>query len=142
MLDPLDGHLGYQLRRASAVFMADLAESLASLRLRPTEASALMVIGANPEVTQSDVGRLLGIQRANMAPLIAGLDKRGLIERGAIDGRSQGLRLSATGIAVTTKTRAAVEAHEARFLPHLTADQRHILMAQLRDVRGTGRPSI
>lgn len=141
LIDPLDGYLGYQLRRASAIFMADLANSLAPFALRPTEASALMVIGANPDSTQSDVGRLLGIQRANMAPLIAGLAGRHLIERDAIDGRSQALRLSAAGHETTTAIRAAIEAHEARFLTQLTPGQRQTLIDRLRGVRESDTPA-
>ena len=64
--NPLNHHFGYQLRRASALMMADLAKSLEHFDLRTAEASILILIGANPEITQGEIGRILGIQRANM----------------------------------------------------------------------------
>ena len=135
-IDPLDALLGYQLRRASAVMMADLAIALAPLDLRPTEASILLAIDANTPATASAIGKLLGIQRANMVPLIAGLAARGAIERDALDGRAQALSLSARGDALATAVRAAIAAHEQRFLPGLAETERAALIAQLRRIRG------
>jgi len=47
---------------------------LAALDLRPTEATVLLTIEANPNATLSGVGRLLEIASPNMAPLIARLE--------------------------------------------------------------------
>jgi len=52
--DPFDDLLGYHLRRASVVAMADLAEALAPLKLKPAHASILFVVASNAGVTQSD----------------------------------------------------------------------------------------
>jgi len=87
--DPFAGLLGYHLRRLSVLVMADFTEALAPLGLKPAEASVLYAIRAGTGMTQSDVGKMLGIQRANMAPLIAGLMQRGLVERDRVDGRSR-----------------------------------------------------
>ena len=59
----------------------------------PSEASVLLVIEANPNISQSEIGRMLEIAGANMAPLISRLQKRELIERQSVDGRSHGLEL-------------------------------------------------
>ena len=83
VIDPLKDYPGYALRRASAASMARLAQRLEPLGLRPAEATVLMVIGANPGITQSEVGRLLEIASANMAPLTSRLGRRGLIVRRA-----------------------------------------------------------
>ena len=50
----------------------------------PVEASILFVIGSQPGITQSDIGKVLGILRANMTPLVAALITQGLVERAAI----------------------------------------------------------
>lgn len=113
--DPLDDLLGYQLRRASSVMMADLASSLRETGLRPVEASILLVIESSPGCTQSDIGRLLAIKRANMVPLIAGLVRRDLIYRAPVDGRSQALFLSPAGDALARDARRAIDAHEQGF---------------------------
>lgn len=132
--NPLDALLGYQLRRASATILADLAQTLDDVALRPTEASVLLLIDRNPGITQSEIGRVLAIQRANMAPIAALLGERGLVERLPADGRSHGLRLSAAGATLARQVRARIDAHEARFLPDLTPAEREALVALVRRV--------
>lgn len=131
---PFDSLLGYHLRRLSVVVMADLTESLAPFALKPTDASILFVIGARAGVTQSDIGRILGIQRANMAPLAAALLKRGLIEREPVDGRSQALVLSATGKAIRDKAWRATTAHELRLFRTMPKTARTRIIMQLRAI--------
>lgn len=122
--DPLKGLPGYALRRVSAAFMARLAARLAALDLRPAEATVLLVIGANPGVTQSDVGRLLDIVSANMTPLTARLVNRDLIAREPVDGRSQGLTLSDSGRRLMQKARKIMEELESELLQRIPAAQR------------------
>ncbi|MDE2263917.1 MAG: winged helix-turn-helix transcriptional regulator [Gammaproteobacteria bacterium] len=137
MHDPLEDLPGYALRRVSAAVMAKLAEGLSRLDLRPAESTVLLVIGANPGVTQSEVGRLLGIASANMAPLVARLADRGLIVREAVDGRSQGLTLSDGGRRITVKTRSVVDELESDLLARIPAVERaaflKVLFALARD---------
>lgn len=124
MNDPLKDLPGYALRRVSADFMARLAARLLKLDLRPTEATVLLVIGSNPGVIQSEIGRLLGIASANMAPLMARLADRQLIVREALDGRSQGLTLSEAGRRITQKARSIMDALEADLLARIPAGER------------------
>lgn len=124
IVDPLQDLPGYALRRASAAVMAKLAERLATLDLRPSEASVLLVIGANPGVTQSEIGRLLDIARANMAPLTARLAARDLIVREAAGGRSHGLTLSDAGRRLTKKAQRIVAELEAELMERIPAAQR------------------
>ncbi len=130
--DPFDRLLGYQIRRLSVLVMADLAAALAPLGIKPAAASILFAIAAQDGLTQSDIGRMLGIQRANMAPLIAGMMRQDLIERDALDGRSQSLRLSGAGQALQQEAWRRVLAHEDRLFSGLTADDRAALGGQIR----------
>ena len=111
--DPFKNNLGYNLRRASTAGMSRLAGQFAALDLRPTEASVLLVIEANPGIRQSEVGRMLDIRRAHMAPLIGRLDDRGLIEREPVDGRSHGLSVNASGAETVAAIKTEIESHEA-----------------------------
>ncbi len=131
-IDPLENYPGYSLRRASAANMTKLARRFAALDLRPTEASVLMVIDANPNITQSEIGRMLDIASANMAPLVSRFADRELIERQPVDGRSHGLALTSTGRGVTAKVKKAVAAHEEELLSKIPAAQRKIFLAALR----------
>jgi len=116
VIDPLMNFPGYSLRRASLTEIGELARRLAKLGLRPTEGSVLVVIDANPGITQSEVGQVLEIARPNMAPLTARLIDRDLIVRERVDGRSQGLSLSATGRRLTKKVLQQMTEHEASLL--------------------------
>jgi DNA-binding MarR family transcriptional regulator len=130
--DPLENYPGYALRRASAVNMARLARRFATLKLRPAEASVLMVIEANPNITQAEIGKMLDIASANMAPLVSRLAGRKLVERQPIDGRSYGLILSSYGRNIAAKAKRAVATHEERLLARIPATQRKALLAALR----------
>lgn len=129
--DPLKDLPGYALRRVSAAIMAQLAARLSRLDLRPTEATVLLVIGANPGVIQSEVGRLLGIASANMAPLVARLTDRGLIVREAVDGRSQGLTLSEAGRRITHKGKSIMDDLESDLLARIPAAERAVFLKVL-----------
>jgi len=131
-VDPFEKYPGYCLRRASAATMARLARRFAVLGLRPSEASVLMVIDANPNITQSEIGRMLDIARANMAPLMARLSARELVRRQRVDGRSHGLVLSSTGRSVTDKVKKAVAAHEKAVLSKIPPALREGMLAALR----------
>jgi len=131
-VDPLENLPGYSLRRASAASMAKLARRFAALDLRPTEASVLMVVDANPNITQSEIGRMLDVASANMAPLVSRLAERGLLERQPVDGRSHGLALTRTGSVLTTKVKKTATEHERDLLRKITPAQRKVLLAILR----------
>ncbi len=115
LTNALESRLGYQLRRASAVMMADLSRELADLDLRPAEVTTLLVIAENPECSQTEVGQALAIKRANMVPIISRLMERGLVERRRIDGRSHALTLTVQGRAFAKDAQDRIDRHEARF---------------------------
>lgn len=126
--NPLVQLLGYQLRRASFAMLSDLSAGISKLDLRIAEMSVLMVIDANPDITQSDIGRVLGIQRANMVPLVTQLERRALICRGEIRGRAQALRLTAEGAALVLRCRETIAEHEARFTTLFSHQERQDLL--------------
>jgi len=133
-VDPLKDLPGYALRRASAAVMAGLADRLAVLDLRPSEASVLLVIDANPGLTQSQIGRLLDIARANMAPLTARLAARDLIVRESAGGRSHGLTLSDSGRRLTKKAQRIVAELEAELLQRIPRAERAAFLRALQAV--------
>lgn len=132
MIDPMIDYPGYLLRRASAIAMARLAKHLKTLHLNPTDATVLTVIEANPNSKQSEIGRMLDIARANMAPLISRLAKRDLIERQPVDGRSHGLVLSRAGRALIPRIKTAFAQHEEALMKDIPASQRRAFVAALR----------
>ena len=130
MDDPLIRFPGYALRRAANATAAELAARLAALDLRQSDASLLLLVAVNPGATSSALGRALGVERANMVPLLKRLGEAGLIEREAIDGKSQGLRLTPAGLRRLAEARKIIEAFEAELLARVPAEHRdHLLPA-------------
>ena len=130
MHDPLPSLPGYALRRAAHATGAELSARLATLGLRQADASALVLIGANPGVTASALGRALDIQRANMVPLIGKLVSASLVERVAIDRKSQGLELTPEGKARLAQARKVIDAFENELLERVPLQHRpHLLPA-------------
>jgi DNA-binding MarR family transcriptional regulator len=96
--EPLESHMGYQLRRAAVLIQADLTAALKELNLIPSAASILLVLANKKDVIQMELSHLLGIQRTNISPLIASLEKRGFLTRSSLDGRSHYVKLTNQGI--------------------------------------------
>jgi DNA-binding MarR family transcriptional regulator len=132
MIDPLENYPGYLLRRASAIAMGNLAKRLRVFDLSPTEATVLSVIDANPNASQAEIGRLLDIATANMAPLVSRLADRALVERRPVDGRSHGLVLTATGRKMTAKIKTTFAEHEGDLLARIPEAQRESFFSGVR----------
>ena len=120
--DPLFMFPGYLLRRASIAALGDLNDGLSQFSLRHPEFSLLQLVKANPGITPSEAGRVLDIKRANMVPLVAKLEKRGLVTRTPIDGRSQAINLTAKGRALAKKAFAVVASCEQDLMDKVPPD--------------------
>ncbi len=130
MRDPLPSFPGYSLRRAANATAAELSARLGEMGLRQVDASLLFLIGANPDVTASALGRQLDIQRANMVPLLKRLEDAGLITRNPLDGKSQGLMLTAKGAESRSQAHGIVESFETELLDRIPSQHRdHLLPA-------------
>ncbi len=137
LTDPLLEFPGYLLRRASIAVLGGLNQRLEAFDLRHTESSLLQLIRANPGIKQSDACRALEIKRANMVPLVAKLEARGLISRTPIDGRSQAIALTKAGRELANAAFAVIQTFERqlteRVPKHLRSAIAPILLALWRD---------
>jgi DNA-binding MarR family transcriptional regulator len=131
MRDPLPEFPGYSLRRAANATAAELSSRLAPLELRQVDASLLILIGENPDVTASALGRQLDIQRANMVPLLKRLEDAGLIDRKPLDGKSQGLVLTLAGEEKCRQAQAIIEQFEAEMIERVPEPHREHLLPAL-----------
>jgi DNA-binding MarR family transcriptional regulator len=133
-LGVLDGHLGYFARRFQVWVFQDFIRTLAAVDIRPAQYSVLVVIGANPGLSQSDLADLLGIERARLVRLLDKLERRGLTERqAAADRRSHALHLTREGQKLLRRARSLAEAHEARLVEKLGPAQHTLLIDMLRN---------
>ena len=77
----LNEHLGYFIRRLQVWVFQDFIRTLAPIDIRPAQYSVLVVIAANPGLSQSDLADRLGIERARLVRVLDKLEKRGLTQR-------------------------------------------------------------
>jgi DNA-binding MarR family transcriptional regulator len=123
-LDNLSSLPGYALRRAANTMMAELATRLAPLDLRISDASVLLLVTDRADMTSSEIGKLLEIQRANMVPLLNRLENAGLIRREPIDRKSQAIVLTDEGTAKLDEVRVITGQFEQDLLARIPASHR------------------
>jgi len=122
--------LGYRLRLAQRAVFRDFASSVAELS--PGRAGMLLLVEANPGVTQSRLADAVGLDRSTMVGVIDALEARDLIERRrGSDRRTNGLWLTRAGRAFVARLKSRIEVHERRVAAHLTPVERDQLLALL-----------
>lgn len=114
--------VGYHLRRASVFDLQGAVAALEPEGLRTVPMSVLMTIVEEPGISAAQICRTLGMQRANIAPILADLEKRGLFLREAdpTDSRIQRLFPTQTGTAEARNAVERVSRHEQKMLSRLT----------------------
>lgn len=142
LIDPLEGFLGYQLRRAALATLTALDAAFEPLGLTPREVILLRFVGANPGCNQAAISRSLGVTRTNMVPFVSRLVEEGLIERGASDGRTHALFLTERGKGLDQKLAEIAEAHERRFFGAFDPATREALTAAFRQIRASAQAAL
>jgi len=128
-LGVLDGLTGYHLRRASGVFYTDFSNFVGDMGIRQVLFAILAIVEANPGINQGNVGRALGIKRANMVSRVNELIDAGLIERLASvdDRRAFELTLTPQGRRFFDDCLVRIRQHEERLLCDLNPAERAML---------------
>lgn len=136
--DILPELVGYHLRRAQGVVFDDFARTMAAQRIAPGQFGVLVLIGANPGLSQSALARAVGVERSTMVGVIDRLQARGLVERrrSAADRRSYALGLSAAGRRLLTRLKPMVRRHERRVTKRLDDAEKATLIGLLRRLHG------
>lgn len=88
--------------------------------------AVLEVVGGHQGLSQTELGRLTGIDRSTLAELVARMDMRGLLlrERSTLDARAMVVRLSPDGIAALEMARPVAAAADERLLALVPKTQR------------------
>lgn len=135
----LEQFVGYNLKRAYMRFQTDFRETMGEGGLTPRSFSALSLAAETPGITQSELSRILGIERSGLVAIIDDLELRGYLKRVPVAGdrRAQALTLTKAGHAAYDGMLARVRAHEDRLMAHLGAGEREILLGILRKLHAT-----
>lgn len=133
----LEEFIGYNLKRAYMIVQADFRRALGDEGLAPRGFSALALVVQFPNITQSGLARLLGIERSGLVALVDDLEQRGFLKRTQVRGdrRVQALVATAAGKKALEETLQAVRAHEAALLTGLSASEKDTLLSLLQKIR-------
>jgi DNA-binding MarR family transcriptional regulator len=126
----LAGLLGYRLRVAQQAVFRDFARAIPEAS--PGHAGILLLIDANPGVTQSRLAQAVGIDRSTMVGVLHALEARDLVERRrGEDRRTNGLWLTRPGRALVASLKQRIRVHERRVASRLSLAERAQLLQLL-----------
>ncbi|HEX7220209.1 MAG TPA: MarR family transcriptional regulator [Burkholderiales bacterium] len=127
---PLPGLLGYRLRLAQQAVFRDFGATVSDLP--PGRVGILLLIEANPGVTQSRLAQAVGLDRSTLVGVLHALQARGMLERRrGEDRRTNGLWLTRSGRTLVANLKRRIRAHERRVAARLTAGEREQLLELL-----------
>ncbi len=134
----LHAHFGYALRRAQLAAFEAFARATDGYGITPPRYTALVILEANPGISQSTLGEVLGTARSGAMLLTDWLVGRSLAERRhrPDDGRAWGLYLTRRGKRLTAGLRRRVFAHDQRFGARLAPAERRELQRLLGKLAG------
>ena len=136
--DVLDELLGYNLRRAQVAMFLSFHEATRGQEITPPRFTALVIIGANPGLSQSTLGSVLGIARSGAMALADWMVERRLVERRRRpnDGRAWGLHLTPSGERLVQRMRRRVVEEDRRRTAVLSERERNELLRLLGKLAG------
>lgn len=131
--DVLDELLGYALRRAQVAMFLAFHAATRGLDMTPPRFTALVVVGANPGISQSTLGHVLGIARSGAMTLTDWFEDRRLMERRRApgDARAWGLHLTGRGETLVRRMKRRVAALDRRRAAVLRPGERRELLRLL-----------
>jgi DNA-binding MarR family transcriptional regulator len=119
--------LGYRLRVAQQAVFRDFAREIPEAS--PGRAGILLLIDANPGVTQSRLAQAVGIDRSTLVGVLHALQARNLVERRrGEDRRTNGLWLTRAGRTLVASLKQRIRVHERRVASSLTPAERARLL--------------
>ena len=131
--DVLDELLGYALRRAQVGMFLAFHVATRGLDITPPRFTALVIVGANPGIGQSVLGRVLGIARSGAMMLTDWMEEKGLAERRRRpnDARAWGVHLTPRGEKLVGAMKRRVIAEDRKRAGVLDAAERRELLRLL-----------
>ena len=122
--------LGYHLRRAQLNNYRRFAATLGRTGITPAQLTVLLLVEINPGISQTELGGILGMDRATTMTLIDKLQIREWLQRrkSAQDRRKHALHLTAKGERALRKMKAEIDVVEKDFTAALSRDERKQLL--------------
>lgn len=136
--DELPGYVGYQVRRTQAKIFGEFEAMLGDFEFTPGSFGVLMLIRANPGITQVALASAFGVDKSTMSPVIYRLETRGLIRREVLpsDRRCHALFFEPKAEPVFVAAREKFRAVEAGVAARLSKTEQRELARLLAKLQG------
>ena len=133
----LEALIGYNLKRAYVIVQADFRSALGKDGMSARVFSALSLCVRHPNITQSELARMMGIERSGLVGIVDELEAKRFLSRAAVPGdrRVQALVPTEAGREAYVEAMAAVRAHEEHLFADLTSAEKETLLTLLRKIR-------
>ena len=133
--------VGYAASRAAIEMRKVFARHMKPLDLKVVDFSILMLVAANAEVNQKQIGQALDISAPNMAVILDRLAERGWVRRvrSEKDRRAQHIHLTAAGRELAQRAERIARTMEDAALQGLSPAERALLIELLLKVAGASR---
>jgi DNA-binding MarR family transcriptional regulator len=130
---PLWRRPGYLIRRLHQLHYAIFFEECAGFDITPVQYGLLTILSTNPGCDQITIASQLGIDRTNVADVLARLSHAGLVqrERSRIDRRAMVARLTPEGEDVLQRMHPHMARAQERLLESLTPERRERFLETL-----------
>lgn len=125
--------VGYAASRASIELKKTFAKHLGPLDLKAVEFSVLVLVAANPQVNQKQLGQALDVSAPNLAVTLDRMVERGWVERvrSTQDRRAQHVHLTPRGRELTQQAEKIAATMENAALRVLSPAERALLIELL-----------
>jgi DNA-binding MarR family transcriptional regulator len=125
--------VGFHIRLAHGAVYRHFSEAFAHLELTQKQVSVLWLVDDHPGIAQTDLARLLRMDRATTMAIVNRLQGRGFLARGksASDGRKQTLNLTRAGRQALVTAKEAIRQHEQWLKARFTEREVATLIALL-----------
>jgi len=133
----LEELIGYNLKRAYMIVQNDFRDALSGDNMSARVFSALSLTVRYPNITQSDLARMMGIERSGLVAIVDVLEDRKFLCRAAVQGdrRVQALVPTDAGRRAYARAIRMVRDHEDRLFSDMTDSEKHTLLSLLKKIR-------
>lgn len=133
----LEDLVGYNLKRAYVIIQTDFRKALGEDGMSARVFSALSLCVRFPNITQSELARMIGIERSGLVAIVDELEAQGHLRRVQVprDRRVQALVPTDEGRMAYRDAIQAVRAHEDALFQDMSADEKETLLALLKKIR-------
>ncbi|MBU4611172.1 MarR family transcriptional regulator [Achromobacter sp. GG226] len=135
--------VGFHLRRAQEASFAAFKQRVGQVDIRAGHFAAIVLIGQNPGITQTALGKAMGRDKSSLTPILEDLVRRDFVlrERSDADRRRYGLTLSSHGQQAWSSLERCAAEHERELARCIEPEDRERFLQILQRIASVLPPS-